>query len=993
MAYRLDKFNGTVLTVLEDGSLDTSTDLRFIGKNYAGYGEVQNENFLHLLENFANNFAPPRPIAGQLWFDSSSTSNKLKVYDGTKWKTAGSSTASTTPPSGLAPGDFWFDTENQQLYTWNGTEYVLIGPELTPELTETDVEKSVVKDIFNNNYFILKFKVDNKVIAIISKDEFVLSSVINPIQGFDRIKKGFTLVDTDNNTGITTSDHYYWGTTSNSIRFASRPVTDFVLKEEANKFLDEGFTVGDTNDLRVWIENGDSPVIQGQNPFPALSTLTLRVVSQTGNKDVAIINSTSLSPGLTDTFDLGSVASKWAKVYSTDFIGNLLGNSQGSHKGNLLDNSNNVKFNSSTGLFNGNLTGNVIGNVVGNTTGTHKGNIVDASDNIRFNSAQGRFFGDFVGGSLSGTLTGNSIGEHRGNLLSNDGSTRFNASTASFNGEFSGIFSGSFTGSLNGLSTNVTGVVASQNGGTGFVQFDDGQILIGDGVGLKKGSIIGISPIEVVKTSEGFRIGYVGQITAGTVTSIGITAGTGIAVSGSPITSNGNITVTNSGVTSISAGSGLTVSGSTGGVTITNSGVTQIVAGSNISISPSSGQGIVTINAVVPTGGGGGATSLNELSDVTISSPSAGQVLKWNGSRWANAADEQGSGGGGGGDMVLSATQTVTGQKTFTGGIISQAYNFTSTGNSIFYTTSPAQAVQIAVDNNFPNYFYKNRFVVNGSADGLSGEQAPGGAIVGVDNGTSGGAGVFGVHNQARPGIGGGVFASAQNSGFTGAVIQGVTNRSKSTSFVGFRLYASSGADPYFVVKGNGDVSFDGVVTTPAADYAEYFEWVDGNPNNEDRVGMTVSLVGNKIKISESGDLVIGVVSAVPAVVGDSAELEWQGKFLKDDFGRIVEETYFYYEWTDDNGTVQSEPSYGDLTRVPEGAERKDTDGFGVSLTRPKYNPEYDPSATYIPRSKRKEWAPIGLLGKLKVLKNQHVSNSWIKLRSINDNLDEWLVK
>ena len=156
MAYRLDKFNGTVLAVLEDGSLDTTTDLRFIGKNYAGYGEVQNENFLHLLENFSNNFAPTRPIAGQLWFDSSDIAKKLKVYDGSQWKTAGSASASTTAPAGLSPGDFWFDTVNQQLYTWNGNSYVLIGPELTPELTETDTEKQLVKDIFNNNHFILK---------------------------------------------------------------------------------------------------------------------------------------------------------------------------------------------------------------------------------------------------------------------------------------------------------------------------------------------------------------------------------------------------------------------------------------------------------------------------------------------------------------------------------------------------------------------------------------------------------------------------------------------------------------------------------------------------------------------------------------------------------------------------------------------------------------------------------------------------------------------
>lgn len=1168
MAYRLDKFNGTALLVLEDGSLDTTTDLRFIGKNYAGYGEVQNENFLHLLENFSNNFAPPKPITGQLWFDTSDSSKKLKVYDGAKWKIAGSSTASITAPSGASPGDFWFDTTNQQLYTWNGSEYVLIGPDRLPELTDTGVEKAVVKDIFGNNHFILTYKLDNKIVSIVSKDEFILSSAINPIQGFDRIKKGFTLIDTDGNTGITTSDHYYWGTTSNSIRFAGRPLTDFVLKEEANRFLDEGFTVGDNNDLRIWIENTDSPVIQGQNPVPALSTLTFRIVSDTGNKDVAIINSTSISPGETDTFNLGSLASRWSKIYSSEFIGNLTGNSVGTHKGNILDNSNTVRFNASNGTFNGNVTGNITGDVTGNTTGIHKGNLIDSSDVVRFNASTGTFFGNFEGGTFTGTLNGNSFGSHRGNLLSTDGTVRFNASTAFFNGEFSGDFTGSFTGNLNGLSTNVTGIVDSQNGGTGFSQFDDGQILVGNGTGLAKATITGVSPITVVRTSEGFNIGFSGT-TGGTVSSVGVVAGIGISVDGGPITSSGNITVTNDGVTQIVAGTNVSISPANGkGIVTINAtasggsgGVTKIIAGDNISINPGSGIGEVTISSTGGGGGGSGTFSTSEQAGTiklwagatapsgwrfcdggaisrttysalfsristtygsgdgantfnvpnfnnrfvvgaggsyargstggsadavavshthTVSDPGhnhvpgngtednlfnkalrvqnpslytnvyndtiaypqpdvvhAGPISRATTGITISSSGVSGTGknippyiainwiikleddlvsgtvssvtaGSGltGGTITTSGTfavdstvirttgsQTMSGEKTFTGGIISQAYNFTSTGNSIFQVASPAKAVQIAVDNNFPHYFYKSRLVVEGSADGLSGEKAPGGTIVGVDQGTSGGAGIAGVHTQSRPGIGVGVLASGQNSGFTGAIFQGVASRSKSSSFVGLRLYASAGADPYFVVKGNGDVSYDGVVSTPAADYAEYFEWQDGNPNDEDRTGMTVSLVENKIKIAEPGDTIIGVVSAVPAIVGDAQDLEWHGKFLKDEFGRSVYETYFYFEWVDNEGRMQTEPSYGNLNRVPENATRVNTDGFGNPLSRPAYNPNYNPSLTYVPRSSRKEWAAIGLLGKLKVLKGQIISNNWIKLRSINENIEEWLVK
>jgi hypothetical protein len=86
MAYEVNKFNGVFLTSVADGTIDTNTDLRLVGKNYAGYGEVQNENFVHLLENFANTTAPPKAITGQIWFDTAI--KKLKFYDGAKFKTA-----------------------------------------------------------------------------------------------------------------------------------------------------------------------------------------------------------------------------------------------------------------------------------------------------------------------------------------------------------------------------------------------------------------------------------------------------------------------------------------------------------------------------------------------------------------------------------------------------------------------------------------------------------------------------------------------------------------------------------------------------------------------------------------------------------------------------------------------------------------------------------------------------------------------------------------
>ena len=112
MAYAIDRYNNTLLTTVEDGTVDQTTDLKFIGKNYAGYGEIQNENFLFLLENFSGANQPARPLSGQVWFDSGTS--KLKFYDGTQWRTTGGAEIGATQPTGLATGDFWWDSGNDQ---------------------------------------------------------------------------------------------------------------------------------------------------------------------------------------------------------------------------------------------------------------------------------------------------------------------------------------------------------------------------------------------------------------------------------------------------------------------------------------------------------------------------------------------------------------------------------------------------------------------------------------------------------------------------------------------------------------------------------------------------------------------------------------------------------------------------------------------------------------------------------------------------------------
>ncbi len=371
MAYQVDKFNGTFLVSVDDGTIDTTTDLRFVGKNYAGYGEVQNENFLHLLENFANTTAPPKKITGQIWFDTAT--KKLKFYDGVRFRTASGAEVGNVPPSGLQTGDLWFDTSTEQLYTWNGSEYILIGPEASPTTGESAAVQDTVKDDVNNNHSILKLISEGEVVAILSADAFRLNTT-NPITGFTDIKKGINLVNTNGTTGVTSTDHYFWGTASNAAKLGGFSASDFVRSGSATfstglSVADSGLTVGDQNDLRIWVEDGNNVLLENQLG----DNITFRIKTSV-DLDVLRIASTGVFPAADATFNLGTSGSSWLQVTAGTFngalVGNVTGNTTGVHKGNLLANDNSVAYNATTKIFAGSFTGNLTGNVTGSVTGT-----------------------------------------------------------------------------------------------------------------------------------------------------------------------------------------------------------------------------------------------------------------------------------------------------------------------------------------------------------------------------------------------------------------------------------------------------------------------------------------------------------------------------------------------------------------------------------------------------------------------------------------------
>ena len=375
MAYEVNKFNNVFLTSVADGTIDTTTDLRLVGKNYAGYGEVQNENFVHLLENFANTTAPPKSITGQIWFDTSI--KKLKFYDGAKFKTAGGAEASASAPSGLSVGDFWWDTAAKQLYTYTGNDFTLIGPIASPDLGTSIISPAVVYGTLitaEGPHTILKVIADNKTIAVISKTAFTLDNSKNPIDDFTVIKKGITLVKSQ--TGVSIDDFTFWGTASNATKLGGFTADQYIKTGESAfisevNFGDPGFQVGDGNDLRIRIENGTDVIVE--NRLGNDITFRITVEDTIDERDVAIVKRTGVEPGISNAYALGSITKRWSNVYATAFNGALTGavtgNITGTHKGNVLANDDTVLIDATTKQI-GFAGANIVGTLTGSVTGS-----------------------------------------------------------------------------------------------------------------------------------------------------------------------------------------------------------------------------------------------------------------------------------------------------------------------------------------------------------------------------------------------------------------------------------------------------------------------------------------------------------------------------------------------------------------------------------------------------------------------------------------------
>jgi len=237
MAYSITKTNGNLIATVQDATINTTaTALTLIGRDYAGYGAFLNENFVHLMEHFADDNEPAKKLTGQIWYDTSVSTLKVWNEGANIWKPVGSSISQDGAPASGSPGDLWFDTVNNQLYAWSedDSDWILIGPPST--LAGSGAVVTTISDSSSNSHVVIQFKVNNNIVGIISYDATFTPQTA--IAGFATIKPGFNLVSTSTLTGA-----QFTGDASNAL-FLNGVAAGQFLRSDQNTSTPYRLTVG-----------------------------------------------------------------------------------------------------------------------------------------------------------------------------------------------------------------------------------------------------------------------------------------------------------------------------------------------------------------------------------------------------------------------------------------------------------------------------------------------------------------------------------------------------------------------------------------------------------------------------------------------------------------------------------------------------------------------------------------------------------------------------
>jgi len=333
MAYTVNKTNSAASPnqyTVQDGVVNTQTDLSFVGKGYAGYGEVIAENFLALMENFANPTAPTKPIQGQLWYDTAES--RLKIYTGSTFVPPGANVPyQSNAPGALTQGDIWIDSDTGQMYYYNGASSVLVGPPSTTGTTNGFVFDSIF-DSLENTQNITKLFNDGNLIAIISEDTFTPRTSIT---GFATVKKGITLT-----TAIT--DAKFQGTATDSDKLGGALASTF-MKSNANDTISGTFGVVDDGGLQVGVDSDLSITVDSTGVIVSNvisdTDITFKMNDGGTTTTLMTLDGSESRVGIgttTPSAKLEVVGTIKATSLETSVTGNVVGNVTGSASLNLL---------------------------------------------------------------------------------------------------------------------------------------------------------------------------------------------------------------------------------------------------------------------------------------------------------------------------------------------------------------------------------------------------------------------------------------------------------------------------------------------------------------------------------------------------------------------------------------------------------------------------------------------------------------------------------
>ena len=255
MSYTITLTDGTVFATIADGTINTASSMVLVGKNYAGYGEFLNQDFIRLLESGSNTTAPGAPLEGQLWWDSGNS--LLKVYNGTIFKTISAATASASAPTSNVTGDLWYDTTNQQLKVYTGTTFLLVGPQFSAGEGTSGAIVATITDNVSVDHVVVELYVNDAIVGIISKDATFTPQVA--ISGFTTVRPGITL-----STLVGSQVPLFQGTATNAQQLNSLTSSQF-MRADTNTATtgtlgvlnDTGLSVGSDSDLRCSVTGTD----------------------------------------------------------------------------------------------------------------------------------------------------------------------------------------------------------------------------------------------------------------------------------------------------------------------------------------------------------------------------------------------------------------------------------------------------------------------------------------------------------------------------------------------------------------------------------------------------------------------------------------------------------------------------------------------------------------------------------------------------------------